>query len=50
MWLKIGIALSEGYINKKIWSVTELIAGEFYDFAGIYRNINQRTYLIARAA
>lgn len=30
-------------------SVTELIAGEL-DFASIYRNINKRTYLIARAA
>lgn len=30
-------------------SITELIAGEI-TFAGVYRNINQRIYLIARAA
>lgn len=30
-------------------SITELIAGDI-SFAGIYRNINQRIYLIARAA
>ena len=42
--------ISENYIKQKIkWSVTELIAGEL-DFASIYRNINKRTYLIARAA
>ena len=30
--------------------ITELIAGGIFDSASIYRNINKRTYLIARAA